>query len=191
MIPARRLAPGLGLALLIALTGCTSDSGADPATGATGVPAAAGAAKDYAGYGSGPVVTATPPAGTVFGLSEPVSIAYWWGQNPASAPADLADYSMVFEEQATGPQVFAGPDVSRYDSLMTVLTCTEKVKYTVQVKTAKNPELATAAGDSCGGPQVAVQRSPALTGASGTAEFDVQVPATAKYYLTVYGKSAA
>lgn len=191
MTPVRTVARvGVGTALLSVLAGCSSDTAGDalvrsaPISVAPTTPALTSTADGTSPKGSVPA-----PADSMFVGSKPVSIDAWWRANPANAPADLAQRTLLFNKQGTGSQRFPGPDMRKFDKILMIITCTTKAEYSLRLQVLDGLSIATTSGDSCGGPSLSSYESPSLTVVDPKTEVEVEVPAGTKYYVTLYGTS--
>lgn len=189
MTPVRAVARvGVGTALLSVLSGCSADA----LEGSLGMSSPVTVASNSAvvqptNYGSGPKGSAAAPASSLFGGPAPVSIAYWWGEHPQAAPADLAKRKLLFNQKGTGSQRFPGPDMRKYNRILMVITCAKKVEYLVRLQVLDGLSIASTEGASCGGPSLSAYKSPFLDVTDAKTEVEVQVPEEAKYYVTIYG----
>jgi hypothetical protein len=187
--PVRAVASvGIGTALLSVLSGCSADA-LDNSLGTSSPISVASdsAVLEPTNEGSGPKQTAAAAAGTLFGGSAPVSIAYWWDEHPEAAPADLGQRKLLFNQKGTGPQRFPGPDVRKYKRILMVITCSKKSEYLVRLQVLDGLSIVSTEGTSCGGPTLSAYASPLLDVTDKKTEVEVQVPEGAKYYVTFYG----
>jgi hypothetical protein len=182
VICVRTLAGGTaGIALLSLLLGCTPyDSGSAPA------PTISIPSTETTGSGQ---QRTSAPADNLFGGSAPVSIVDWWNEHPDLAPADLAERTLLLNRSGTGPRRFPGADVRKYATVQIIITCSSAVAYTVRLQVLDGLSIDSTSGDSCGGPALSTHESPPLNVVDANTEVEVQVPAEAQYYVTIYGIS--
>lgn len=191
MTPVRTVAGiGVGTALLSVLAGCLSKDSSDGTVGVSAPISGTSRVTDASQYGGTPGRTTAAPAESLFNGPAPVSIVTWWREYPAAAPDNLADRTLLFNEQGEGPQRFPGPDVRKYNRILMIITCSSKSEYLVRLQVLDGLSIASTSGTSCGGPTLSAYTTPFLKVTETKTEVEVQVPDDTKYFVTLYGNPA-
>lgn len=129
----------------------------------------------------------TPRVTDVFPDGTAVSAVRFWHDNPELMPQVLDGSTLLLDAAGAGASTIAVPAAAPEESLVLVLTCARPSTYSLALVHEESHEnLATTAGESCGGPTITVFPTPPMPLSGGSASVDIDVPDDTGYYLAIY-----
>ncbi|WP_221469642.1 hypothetical protein [Allocatelliglobosispora scoriae] len=120
-----------------------------------------------------------------------MSAASWWVRHPDLAPDSVRRAQVLFDQKGEGDQSWPVVGTGKYDKVIVVITCNAATHYRVELGSAVDPDQIWTEGDSCGGPNINTYESPAIDRSSPPVTVHVTAPANTKYFVTLYGLTAA
>ena len=154
-----------------ALTGCTADDPAEPATSSTSA------------------APSTPAPTTPSAEPTLMSIADQWTTNPVDTPLDIWP-GLVLDQHGWGRAVFPLPDTSQYTSVVVLLTCgADGGGWGYALQDAGGDEVSSGRGMDCT-EDLTAYKTP-VDPDDPPAAIDVRVRAGTEYYVVVYGETAS